>query len=88
MGKVTQLVSERLGMDPIEVALKNAWTATNSLEEVIAAGKAAIDWDNKWHLPGTKQLANGKYHGMGLTWSHMWHAGGGGAQFVQHGCFN
>jgi xanthine dehydrogenase molybdenum-binding subunit len=37
----------------------------NSLEECLAIGKAAIGWDEKWHEPGAKKLANGKYHGMG-----------------------
>jgi hypothetical protein len=39
----------------------------DSLKEVLAAGKAAFDWDNKWHLPGTKRLPNGNYHGVGFT---------------------
>jgi len=44
----------------------------NSLEEVLSIGKAAIDWDNKWHLPGTKILPNGKYHGLGFLWINAW----------------
>jgi xanthine dehydrogenase molybdenum-binding subunit len=76
LGKVTQLVSARLKMDPTEIALKNANVVTDSLAEVIKAGKEAIDWDKKWHAPGTEILENGNYHGMGFAWSHMWHAGG------------
>ena len=38
----------------------------DSLKECLEAGKAAIGWDNKWHLPGTKILPNGKYHGLGF----------------------
>jgi xanthine dehydrogenase molybdenum-binding subunit len=41
----------------------------DSLKECLAKGKAAIDWDNKWHSAGTKKLANGKYHGMGFIQS-------------------
>jgi xanthine dehydrogenase molybdenum-binding subunit len=41
----------------------------DSLKECLAKGKAAIDWDNKWHSAGTKKLANGKYHGLGFIQS-------------------
>jgi xanthine dehydrogenase molybdenum-binding subunit len=44
----------------------------NSLEECLAIGKAAIGWDEKWHEPGAKKLANGKYHGMGFQWTEGW----------------
>jgi CO/xanthine dehydrogenase Mo-binding subunit len=44
----------------------------DSLAECIEIGKKAIDWDNKWHLPGTKILPNGRYHGLGLIWSFAW----------------
>lgn len=83
-------VAAELGMDPIEVALKNdgakghdigwllerakelGFPGRNSLMECLEKGKKAIDWDNKWHPPGTKKLANGKMHGMGFTWTHEW----------------
>ena len=38
----------------------------DSLKEVIEAGKAAFDWDKKWHPPGTRKLPNGKMHGVGF----------------------
>ena len=38
----------------------------DSLKECLEAGKKAVDWDNKWHLPGTKKLPNGKMHGLGI----------------------
>ncbi len=44
----------------------------DSLRECIEAGKKAIGWDEKWHLPGTKKLPNGKMHGMAFTWNHEW----------------
>jgi xanthine dehydrogenase molybdenum-binding subunit len=47
-------------------------TDRDSLEECLEAGKKSIDWDNKWHTPGTKKLANGKMHGLGMTWCHEW----------------
>jgi xanthine dehydrogenase molybdenum-binding subunit len=50
---------------------------TDSLRDVIEIGKQAIDWDNKWHAPGTKILENGKYHGIGFTWIVAWNLQGG-----------
>jgi CO/xanthine dehydrogenase Mo-binding subunit len=44
----------------------------NSLKEVFAAAKEAIGWDTKWHAPGAKLLPNGRYHGIGVQWSHQW----------------
>jgi CO/xanthine dehydrogenase Mo-binding subunit len=37
----------------------------DSLKEELEIGKAAIDWDNKWHQPGEKILPNGNYQGIG-----------------------
>jgi CO/xanthine dehydrogenase Mo-binding subunit len=45
---------------------------SDSLRECIEAGKKAMNWDEKWHLPGKKKLANGRMHGMAMTWSHDW----------------
>jgi xanthine dehydrogenase molybdenum-binding subunit len=53
------------------VKAQYGWTR-DSLAEVIAAGKEAIDWDNEWHLPGTKQLPNGRMHGIGFSFNHQW----------------
>jgi CO/xanthine dehydrogenase Mo-binding subunit len=44
----------------------------DSLRECLEKGKAAAGWDQKWHPPGTKKLANGKMHGIGFTWTHEW----------------
>jgi len=64
-------VADALGLDPMEVALKNdgadghnmewldqrkekmGFQVRDSLRECIEKGKAAIDWDKKWHPPGT-----------------------------------
>jgi CO/xanthine dehydrogenase Mo-binding subunit len=47
----------------------------DSLKEVMEAGKAAFDWDNKWHPPGTKKLPNGKMHGVGFYAAACWATG-------------
>jgi len=56
------------------VKKKYGFDATrDSLNEVIDIGKKAIDWNNKWHEPGTKLLPNGKYHGIGFMYCNSWH---------------
>jgi CO/xanthine dehydrogenase Mo-binding subunit len=83
-------VAAELGMDPIDVALKNdgchghgtsyldrykhenGFPDRDSLKECIEVGKQAIRWDEKWHLPGSKKLPNGKMHGIAFTWDHNW----------------
>jgi xanthine dehydrogenase molybdenum-binding subunit len=49
--------------------------ARDSLREVIEAGKAAFDWDNKWHPPGARKLPNGKMHGVGFYAVSCWATG-------------
>jgi len=91
-------VAAELGLDPIEVALKNdgcegedmAWLdeykaamgfqVRDSLRECVEKGKAAIDWDNKWHASGTKKLPNGKMHGIAFTWTHEWDDSAGSSE--------
>ena len=43
-----------------------------SLKEVLDKGKEAIDWDRKWHAPGSRRLANGRMHGMGFMSVNQW----------------
>jgi CO/xanthine dehydrogenase Mo-binding subunit len=52
---------------------ENGFPQRWSLKEVIETGKKAIRWDEKWHPPGTKKLANGKMHGMGFIHVNEWH---------------
>ena len=47
----------------------------DSLKEVIEAGKAVFDWDSKWHPPGTRELPNGKMHGVGFYAVCSWATG-------------
>ncbi len=48
------------------------FTPRNSLSECLEKGKAAIDWDKKWHKPGANKLPSGKMHGVTFTWTHEW----------------
>jgi CO/xanthine dehydrogenase Mo-binding subunit len=52
----------------------------DSLRECVEKGKAAIEWDKKWHLPGQRKLPNGKLHGMGFVWSHEWEDSAGSSE--------
>jgi CO/xanthine dehydrogenase Mo-binding subunit len=52
----------------------------DSLRECIEKGKAAMDWDNKWHAPGTCRLPNGRMHGLGFTWTHEWEDSAGSSE--------
>jgi CO/xanthine dehydrogenase Mo-binding subunit len=61
------------GMDWLSKYKKeHGFPERDSLKECIEAGKKAIAWDNKWHAPGEKKLANGKMHGIAFTWDHEW----------------
>jgi CO/xanthine dehydrogenase Mo-binding subunit len=51
---------------------ENGFPQRWSLKEVIDKGKAAIDWDKKWHAPGAGKLINGRMHGMGFMEINEW----------------
>jgi xanthine dehydrogenase molybdenum-binding subunit len=63
---VNENVKKRLGF-PLD---------RDSLKECLEIGKNAVDWENKWHEPGTKILPNGNYHGIGLSWQVAWQNAG------------
>ncbi|UCF08033.1 MAG: xanthine dehydrogenase family protein molybdopterin-binding subunit, partial [Thermoplasmata archaeon] len=54
----------------------------DSLRECVEKGKSAIDWDTKWHAPGTKRLPNGRMHGLGFTWAHEWDDSAGSSEMA------
>ena len=51
---------------------ENGFPQRQSLREVIALGKKAIDWDRKRHAPGARRLPNGSMHGMGFVHINEW----------------
>ncbi len=93
-------VAAALGLDPIDVALRNdgaeghgmewlnqrkaelGFQVRDSLRECIEKGKAAIDWDKKYHLPGSKRLPNGRMHGMAFAWTHEWEDSSGSSEIA------
>lgn len=54
------------------VKLAQGFSDFDSLKEVIKIGKQKIDWNNKWHPPGTKILPNGRLHGIGFVHCQAW----------------
>ncbi|MEW6184414.1 MAG: xanthine dehydrogenase family protein molybdopterin-binding subunit [Thermodesulfobacteriota bacterium] len=54
----------------------------DSLKECIEKGKRAIDWDRKWHPPGTKKMPNGRLHGLAFTFAHEWDDSGGSSEMA------
>jgi CO/xanthine dehydrogenase Mo-binding subunit len=70
-----QIIAEKLGMDPTDVALKNAHGPSSqkdpgtppSLQQCIEKGKKAMNWN--WHPAGTKKLPDGRLHGLGFRYA-------------------
>ncbi|HTY64616.1 MAG TPA: molybdopterin cofactor-binding domain-containing protein [Acidobacteriota bacterium] len=70
-----QLVAEKLGMDPTDIALKNVHGPSSqadpgvppSLQQCIEKGRKAMNW--KWHPAGTRKLPNGKMHGLSFRYA-------------------
>ncbi len=69
-----QLIAEKLGMDPVDVALKNIHGPTSqtddsippSLEQCIERGKKACSW--QWHPTGARKLPDGRMHGASFRY--------------------
>jgi xanthine dehydrogenase molybdenum-binding subunit len=61
------------------VKKKYGMPVRDSLKEVVEAGKAAFDWDKRWHAPGARKLPNGKMHGVSFYACASWATGTRGA---------
>ncbi len=55
--------------------IANGFEQRQSLAEVLDVGKTAFGWAERWHLPGTRPLANGKMHGVGFNTTIKWSNG-------------
>lgn len=80
LGHMVDLLAERLGMDPMEVALKNfghegETLPDRSLAAVLQAGAERIGWKEKRHAPGRGPVfgADGR-RGVGFSCHPGWHA--------------
>ncbi len=78
-GLMVDALAEKLGMDPIELAIKNfghAWEdlPSLSLESVLREGAARIGWGER-HAPNAGSVYEGtKKRGIGFSFHNSWHA--------------
>lgn len=79
-GHVVDMLAEKLGMDPIDLALKNfghEWGGLpdKSLTAVLGEGAKRIGWKEKRHKPGKGPFFDRtKKRGVGLSFHPAWHA--------------
>jgi CO/xanthine dehydrogenase Mo-binding subunit len=76
---VIDMLADRLGMNPLDFRLKNIVTpdmpdqdsgkplSSNGLRDILERLADAIAWNEKWHKPGTRALADGRMHGVGIS---------------------
>ncbi|MBI5529585.1 MAG: xanthine dehydrogenase family protein molybdopterin-binding subunit [Deltaproteobacteria bacterium] len=80
LGHMVDLLAEKLGMDPIDIAIKNfghQWETLpdKSLMAVLGEGAARIGWNEKRHPPGRGPNFEGsKKRGVGFSFHPGWHA--------------
>ncbi|UCE97975.1 MAG: xanthine dehydrogenase family protein molybdopterin-binding subunit [Dehalococcoidia bacterium] len=72
-------LAAELGMDPLELKLKNAITsdmvhqdmmmpfAAVAISDCLEAAANGIGWSSKWHTPGAYTLPDGRLHGIGIA---------------------
>jgi xanthine dehydrogenase molybdenum-binding subunit len=79
LGLAVDALAEKLGMDPIEVAVKNfghTWgpVPNKDLESVLREGARRLGWGRR-HKPGEGPVHEGcKRRGMGFSFHMGWHA--------------
>ena len=80
LGHLVDLLAEKLGMDPMEVALRSfgregAGLPDPSLAAVLRAGAGRIGWAEKRHAPGRGAVyGDGSRRGVGFSFHPGWHA--------------
>lgn len=80
LAHMVDLLAEKLGMDPIDVAIRNfghEWGTLpdKSLTAVLHRGAAEIGWKEKRHAPGQGATFEGtKRRGIGFSFHPGWHA--------------
>jgi CO/xanthine dehydrogenase Mo-binding subunit len=79
-GRMIDGLADKLGMDPVELAIKNfghEWGTLpdKSLTTVLETGAEKIGWKEKRHQPGEGTLYDGsKKRGVGFSFHPAWHA--------------
>ncbi|HEY3353964.1 MAG TPA: molybdopterin cofactor-binding domain-containing protein [Polyangia bacterium] len=80
MGHMVDLLAEKLGVDPIDIAIKNfghEWEQLpdRSLTAVLHEGAARLGWHAQRHAPGQGPTFDGvKRRGVGFSFHPGWHA--------------
>jgi xanthine dehydrogenase molybdenum-binding subunit len=80
LGLLVDLLAEKLGMDPIQLCVKNfgherSTLPDKSLSAVLGAGAERIGWKEKRHAPGQGLVYEGvKKRGVGFSFHSAWHA--------------
>jgi xanthine dehydrogenase molybdenum-binding subunit len=80
MGHMVDLLAEKLGVDPLDLAIKNfghEWEQLpdKSLTAVLREGAERIGWKEKRHSPGQGPIYDGvKKRGVGFSFHPGWHA--------------
>jgi CO/xanthine dehydrogenase Mo-binding subunit len=70
-----QMIAEKLGIDVLEVALKNVHGPASQIDpgvppglvQCIEKGRKAMNW--KWHRAGTRKLPDGRMHGVSFRYA-------------------
>jgi xanthine dehydrogenase molybdenum-binding subunit len=79
-GLVVDMLAEKLGMDPVDLAIRNfghEWESLPdpSLARVLKEGAERIGWSEKRRKPGAGPLlAGGRRRGVGFSFHPAWHA--------------
>jgi xanthine dehydrogenase molybdenum-binding subunit len=79
LGQGIDVLAERLGMDPIDLVVKNFGDhlpmPNESIAAVLLEGAQRIGWKEKRHLPGKGETVSGsKKRGIGFSFHNEWHA--------------
>ncbi len=69
-----QMIAEKLGMDPVDVAFANVHGPASqsdpgipqSFQMCVERGKKAMNW--QWHPAGTRKLSDGRMHGLSFRY--------------------
>jgi len=76
---VTEQLAEKLNLNPLDFRLKNVKTLADkdnlanlpfgcmALTDCLNKVATSIGWSTKWHAKKTKQLADGRWHGIGIS---------------------
>ena len=79
LGLAVDALAEKLGMDPVELAIKNfahEWETlpSKSLEAVLREGAKRIDWARRRPVASGPWIDGTKRRGLGFSCHHSWHS--------------